>query len=390
MRNYFSLPQFNPGDMRINTAPVQNALEAYGAKTERFGQIERQQQEQTYQRGREAKADTRQDETWKMQNLERLGKSAFAYSQLPPEQRDPQTWGRMVKGMQSFDPSIGTDPDDLDPVSGPAKFAAVYGGQVRDPREDKLMDLKVAQAQKSLAAPVGGEAPSNVREYEYVKSLPPAEQQRYMEVKRAQQMLNAGTQFVDPSGRRAPIPIDNVGKQAQEEIGTAQGKAAAAAPGDISTADSALELLNSIRNDPNREAGTGVSSVQNMIMATPGYDFQNKVDQAKSGAFLTAIQQLRGMGALSNAEGQTATSAVTRMNTATSEGAFMEALNDYERMIMKGRTTAQQRLQAAPNAQPATPVPQGATGAPQPGMIEDGFRFKGGNPSDPNSWERAQ
>jgi hypothetical protein len=53
MRNYFSLPQFNPGDMRINTAPVQNALEAYGAKTERFGQIERQQQEQTYQRGRD-------------------------------------------------------------------------------------------------------------------------------------------------------------------------------------------------------------------------------------------------------------------------------------------------------------------------------------------------
>jgi hypothetical protein len=185
MRNYFSLPQFNPGDMRINTAPVQNALEAYGAKTERFGQIERQQQEQTYQRGREAKADTRQDETWKMQNLERLGKSAFAYSQLPPEQRDPQTWGRMVKGMQSFDPSIGTDPDDLDPVSGPAKFAAVYGGQVRDPREDKLMDLKVAQAQKSLAAPVGGEAPSAIREMEAVQRMTPEQRALYWRVKRA-------------------------------------------------------------------------------------------------------------------------------------------------------------------------------------------------------------
>lgn len=30
-------------------------------------------------------------------------------------------------------------------------------------------------------------------------------------------------------------------------------------------------------------------------------------------------------------------------------------------------------------------APQG--GAPQPGMIEDGMRFKGGNPADPNSWE---
>lgn len=32
------------------------------------------------------------------------------------------------------------------------------------------------------------------------------------------------------------------------------------------------------------------------------------------------------------------------------------------------------------------PVPAPA-GAPQPGMIEDGMRFKGGNPADPNSWE---
>jgi hypothetical protein len=384
MKNFLQLQQFRPGDSRIDTAPVQNALEAYGNKTMQFNQIERQNEAQQYQRGRDqmqdqrvAKADSRNDTEW-------YGKAAMAVDQLQGPQRQA-AWQRIIQ-RHGVD---GLTPEEMDPMTGP-KLLMAQAGQYRDPREDKLMDLKVAQAQKSLAAPVGGEAPSNVREYEYVKSLPPAEQQRYMEVKRAQQMLNAGTQFVDPSGRRAPIPIDNVGKQAQEEIGTAQGKAAAAAPGDISTADSALELLNSIRNDPNREAGTGVSSVQNMIMATPGYDFQNKVDQAKSGAFLTAIQQLRGMGALSNAEGQTATSAVTRMNTATSEGAFMEALNDYERMIMKGRTTAQQRLQAAPNAQPATPVPQGATGGPQPGMIEDGFRFKGGNPSDPNSWERAQ
>ena len=28
-------------------------------------------------------------------------------------------------------------------------------------------------------------------------------------------------------------------------------------------------------------------------------------------------------------------------------------------------------------------------GGPQPGAVEDGYRFRGGNPSDPNNWERA-
>lgn len=160
--------------------------------------------------------------------------------------------------------------------------------------------------------------------------------------------LDAGTHYVllDPITRQpiGQVEKDLAGAETQKEIGTAQGKAQAAAAGDLQAGLNAKELIQSIRSDPARERGTGASSVFNILPGTSGYDFQRKVDQAKSGAFLTAIQQMRGLGALSNAEGQTATDAVTRMSTAQTEEGFMEALNDYERIIDQGIARAQSKL----------------------------------------------
>lgn len=126
--------------------------------------------------------------------------------------------------------------------------------------------------------------------------------------------------------------------------GEARGTAIAGAPTDIAQADTTLQYIDELRKHPGREFATGTSSAFNVIPGTPGYDFQNRVDQLKSGAFLTAIDQLRGMGALSNAEGQTATAAITRMDTATSEPEFLAALDDYERIVKLGRDRAAARL----------------------------------------------
>lgn len=145
----------------------------------------------------------------------------------------------------------------------------------------------------------------------------------------------------------------------------ATAEAAIAAPADISTADRTIDYIDEVRNHPGLDWGTGFTSQGNIIAGTPGYDFQNRVKQLASGAFMTAIDELRGMGALSNAEGQTATAAVTRMDTATSKDEFIDALDDYEAVVKLGRDRAVKRI--APN--------DGAASVPPPANTSGRLRY---------------
>ena len=142
-------------------------------------------------------------------------------------------------------------------------------------------------------------------------------------------------------------------------IGEARGAAIAGAPTDIATADTTLQYINEVRQHPGIDIGTGATSAANILPGTPGYDFQRRVDQLLAGGFLTAIDQLRGMGALSNAEGQTATRAISRMDTATSKGEFLDALADYEAVVKMGRERASSRIQQPATEQPAPAAPTG-------------------------------
>lgn len=157
------------------------------------------------------------------------------------------------------------------------------------------------------------------------------------------------------------VPKDLRGAEREKGIGEAEGKSAASAPADYQAGQNALDLADQILTNPALESGTGFSSkIWNMIPGTSEYDFQNLVDQAKSGAFLTAIQQMRGLGALSNAEGSAATQAITRMNTATSKEAFVKALMDYRAIVEQGMANAQRRAgKAGVDMLPGAPAGNG-------------------------------
>lgn len=77
---------------------------------------------------------------------------------------------------------------------------------------------------------------------------------------------------------------------------------------------------------PGRKGATGTWNVGRMVPGTDAADFAAEVETLKAQTFLPMVQQLRGMGALSNAEGEKLNAAVGALRFDMSEKAFNESL----------------------------------------------------------------
>jgi hypothetical protein len=152
---------------------------------------------------------------------------------------------------------------------------------------------------------------------------------------------------------------DIEGKESAEERGKAKGLAQVALPNVIANAEQTLQTIKSIKEDPYRERGTGLSSVFNAIPATGGYDFAQKLEQLKGKTFLEAFQQLKGGGAITEIEGKKAESAIARLSAGQSEGAFLEAINELEKIVTAGIERAKVRAGQGGQASQAPAAPSG-------------------------------
>jgi hypothetical protein len=66
------------------------------------------------------------------------------------------------------------------------------------------------------------------------------------------------------------------------------------------------------------------------------------------------------------------------------EAERQKLIEEYRQTRASGITS-----KGAPGAAPAGAAPAGAPKGPRPGTIQDGYRFKGGDPANPTSWERV-
>lgn len=110
----------------------------------------------------------------------------------------------------------------------------------------------------------------------------------------------------------------------------------------IDSAQSAIKLLEDLPKHPGFEAAVGSGFAKTLLRqdeAVRGTDRAGAeaiINQLKGGAFLNAIQQMKGMGALSNAEGEKVAQAAARLDANQSEKDFKAALAEYKDIMQRG------------------------------------------------------
>lgn len=96
--------------------------------------------------------------------------------------------------------------------------------------------------------------------------------------------------------------------------------------------------------------GVSVSKAMSPFWAMPGTDrrdFEARLAEIKGGAFMEAFQSLRGGGQITEKEGDKATAAITRMETAQSEAEFVKAAREFQGVIKTGLERAKQKAAVA-------------------------------------------
>jgi hypothetical protein len=175
--------------------------------------------------------------------------------------------------------------------------------------------------------------------------------------------LDVGDAYVllDPITRQpiGKIAKNNEGEAEQKAVGKAVGEARAAAPQAEAAADELLRTIDMVKSHPGREAGTGLSGTldpRNYIPGTNAKDFQIAARQLKGQTFLQAFNTLRGGGQITEIEGQKATDAIGRLDSAQSDAEYVRALDDLRGIVERAKARAQGKADAIRGTPSAAPT----------------------------------
>lgn len=123
-------------------------------------------------------------------------------------------------------------------------------------------------------------------------------------------------------------------------------------PSVIANSNQSLVDIDNLMNDPGLDAVSGIRGMFPPIPGSAGAQTLARLKQVAGQTFLTAYNQLRGGGSITEVEGAKATAAKARLDQAQGKEAIQSALTELKNIIHTGVSVAQLRAGGNPGAAP--------------------------------------
>lgn len=232
--------------------------------------------------------------------------------------------------------------------------------------------------------------------------------------------VDTGTEILtlDPAGRiLSRVPKAVAETERQKAVGKAAGTDQVNLPKAVAAYQAQVDQSGSVATDIDRALGqispnttSWRGALFRQVPGTPAYDLSQTLNTIKANIGFDKLQAMRdasptggALGQVSEQENRLLQSVWGSVEQSQSPKQLISNLRRFKTQYAKsmarirnmfrmkyGVTPEQSAAGTAPTGAPAEPQAPAAPGIPQPGTVMDGFRFRGGNPADPNSWERAQ
>jgi hypothetical protein len=216
---------------------------------------------------------------------------------------------------------------------------AVIDGINSQSAEQRAADQAPAELRKKTADAREAEAKATVASATVPQQIAKVDSELLTaEQKRRLDQFEAEIKGADSETKRGQLTLERDKFVAEQGLKTQA--VAADSQNQLDTIGNSIATVKSLRDDPLIGEWLGVGSTLGPFLSKiPGSrtkDFRAKVDTLKSQQFLTAAKEMKGMGALSDAEGARIERAVASLDPDQSPGAFKNALGIIQTTLERG------------------------------------------------------